>query len=364
MPGRLLTDREQIRGGAIESHVRNRSAYLLALLTVASVMWVGWRVHTAGFQWRTFAATFLQLESRWLAGALACILLTYWGRAVRWRVLLAPLAPASSGYGLLAPTVIGFTAVVLFGRAGELVRPYLIARKYNVSFTSQLAAWLVERVYDLLLVVVLFGFALSQMERSHAQIGPKLEGWLEAGGYAATLLALFSILALLLGQNLAVKVRTRVLPLFRFLPEVLYARLDSAADAFVAGLCVTRDLRGVVLLTVYTILEWLLVGGCYFCLLRSFPFTAGLDWVDVLLYLGCVCFGSIVQLPGVGGGMQLASVVVLTELFQFPLEQATSLSLVVWAVTFLVIVPMGVWAAVREGISWRKLKDLEKASIR
>lgn len=317
----------------------------------------------AGFHWQAFTASFGQLEWRWLTGALACILLTYAGRAIRWRVLLLPLATNARSSGLLAPTAIGFTAIVIFGRAGELVRPYLIARKYNVPFTSQLAAWLVERVYDLLLVVILFGWALSRMQSSHAQVSPRLAGWLEAGGSVVAVVALVSVAALLLGRKLAERLRTHLLPLFHFLPEVVYRKLDEVAEAFVVGLAVTQDVRGVFLLTVYTVLEWMLVASCYYCLFRSMPFAAALGSVDVLLYLGCVAFGSIVQIPGVGGGMQLAGVVVLTELFRFPLEQATSLSLLVWGMTFLVIVPFGVWAAVREGISWRKLKDLERASI-
>jgi hypothetical protein len=39
---------------------------------------------------------------------------------------------------LLTATVIGFTAITLFGRAGDFVRPYLIAVKEQVPLTSQL----------------------------------------------------------------------------------------------------------------------------------------------------------------------------------------------------------------------------------
>ena len=43
--------------------------------------------------------------------------------------------------------------------------------------------------------------------------------------------------------------------------------------------------------------------------------------------MGFVSFGSIVQIPGVGGGMQVVSVLVLTELFGIRLELATAFAL-------------------------------------
>ena len=50
--------------------------------------------------------------------------------------------------GLIPPTMIGFTGLALLGRAGELIRPYLIARRQNLPFASQVAVWAVERIFD------------------------------------------------------------------------------------------------------------------------------------------------------------------------------------------------------------------------
>ena len=78
---------------------------------------------------------------------------------------------------LLSATVIGFTAITLFGRPGEFVRPYLIALKEKVPVTSQLAAWLLERIFDLLMALLLFGFrprarpVVGPSRRSEADLG-------------------------------------------------------------------------------------------------------------------------------------------------------------------------------------------------
>jgi hypothetical protein len=60
-----------------------------------------------------------------------------------------PVKEGTSWIALVPPTVIGFTGLALLGRLGEFIRPYLIARQARVSFSSQIAVWTVERIFDL-----------------------------------------------------------------------------------------------------------------------------------------------------------------------------------------------------------------------
>ena len=107
--------------------------------------------------WHDFTEALAGVDWSWLALALALILATYVGRALRWEVMLRPLQSHTSIWRIFSATAIGFTAVVLFGRAGEPVRPYLIAKRECVTFSSQVAAWVVERMLDLLMVLVILG---------------------------------------------------------------------------------------------------------------------------------------------------------------------------------------------------------------
>ena len=56
---------------------------------------------------------------------------------------------------------IGFTSVAVLGRLGEFVRPYLVARRQQVTFTSQLAVYTVERVFDLLAAAGVDGIVVA-----------------------------------------------------------------------------------------------------------------------------------------------------------------------------------------------------------
>ena len=68
--------------------------------------------------------------------------------------------------------MIGFTALALLGRPGELIRPYLIARHTNLSFASQVAVWAVERIFDVGgFTVLLVGSDLSALEAARLRAG-------------------------------------------------------------------------------------------------------------------------------------------------------------------------------------------------
>ena len=63
----------------------------------------------------------------------------------------------------------------------------------------------------------------------------------------------------------------------------------------------------------------------------------------------------MVQIPGIGGGVQVVAVLVLTELFGVP-GSGDSFAVFIWVITFVVIVPVGLLAALKEGLNWRGLR--------
>jgi hypothetical protein len=74
-------------------------------------------------------------------------------RAARWRLLLRPLADLPARR-FLAPLSIGFMVNFLFpGRAGEVVRVWLLGRREQVSASAAFATVVVERLFDGLAVI-------------------------------------------------------------------------------------------------------------------------------------------------------------------------------------------------------------------
>ena len=124
------------------------------------------------------------------------------------------------------------------------------------------------------------------------------------------------------------------------------------------GLRCVQSRSAVARLFFWSAVEWMVIVGIYRSIMLAFPELQGCSLADTIVLLGFVSFGSIVQIPGLGGGVQIASVLVLTELFHVSLEAATSFAIVLWLFIFVVIVPLGMFFAFREGLRWKTLRNI------
>jgi uncharacterized protein (TIRG00374 family) len=100
-----------------------------------------------------------------LVATVVLMALTYWVRAIRWQHMLAPIGPTRFRT-VFRSTIIGFAALsVLPARAGDLLRPYLVARQEQLSAPATFATIVLERVLDLVAVLALlatFVWGLSE----------------------------------------------------------------------------------------------------------------------------------------------------------------------------------------------------------
>lgn len=334
----------------------------LAILLLAAAF-LAYRYHQSGFDLRALLATLAAVRWWWFVAAWLIGLLSYYGRVLRWMVMLRPLAPAARQRDVLSATAIGFSAIYVFGRAGELVRPYLIARSAKVSLPSQFAAWLIERIYDTLIVLALFGYALASAVSTHPSAGPQIKWLLARGGWLIGVTGLLCLAALVILQVYAPRFERRILDGLGFLQHHHQERAAHLVRAAVDGLRATSSLRSVLQILSWSLVEWLIIYACFHATFRAFPETALLGPDDVLAYLGFVAIGSIFQIPGLGGGFQVASILVTTELFHVPLETATSLAFLTWFVSVAGIVPIGILLAVIEGLHWRDLTRIDHEAI-
>lgn len=341
---------------------RHLGVLLAALAILATVAVVAYRWHTSGFAWREFLASLRGMDPFWLSVSLGLMLAAYLIRALRWLVMLRPLSSEARLWDTLSATCIGFTAVVFFGRAGEAVRPFLISKKAGVPFSSQIAAWLVERILDLLMVVVLFAIALTQVSHSSIQSSSHVDTTLHAAGYTGAFVAA-AMLAVLVGlERFKGNVQARLMSALAFLPDPVRLRIEGYLVEFEKGMESMRSTASVLLLVSLTVLDWAVIAASFACLGKAFPATADLGVTDMVILLGFVAFGSVLQLPGIGGGMQIVTALVLTEFYGLTLEAASGFALILWVISFVSIVPIGLILAFTEGIKWRTLKNLRGIS--
>ncbi len=324
-----------------------------------ALVWFGYvLLASRKFDWALAWNSLRQLRWGWLAISLVPIAGTYYGRALRWAVFLKPLKARPSLSNLFSATVIGFAAITIFGRPGEFVRPYLIAVKEKVPVPSQMAAWVLERMFDLLMALFFFAFALTRVTSVGLHSGSKLVWVLAAGGRIVGVASVAVLILILSMRHFAEPVRRWTLAGLRFLPERQFLKMEKLITAFVRGVESTRSDGALALVLFYSVIEWILIALCYWCLAQSFSGMLTLTFVDVIVFVGFVSFGAAVQIPGVGGGLQVVAVLVLTELFGVRLEIASTFAVLIWIFTFVVIVPAGAVLALKEGLDWHSLRQI------
>src|SRR5271155_2894363 len=165
-------------------------AYAVVFLVLAALVFLQFRTWQH-FDW----ARLFQYGLSWrhIAHGVAYIYIAYFLRAVCWKIFLRPVRKEASILGLVSPTVIGFTGLALLGRAGEMIRPYLIARRQNLPFASQVAVWAVERIFDVggfTVLMVAAIFLPSKLRTFTLTAPPEGRHWIHLTGYALIALVL------------------------------------------------------------------------------------------------------------------------------------------------------------------------------
>jgi uncharacterized protein (TIRG00374 family) len=290
------------------------------------------------------------------------IYVAYFLRAVRWKVFLRPVRKDASIVGLIPPTMIGFAALALLGRAGEMIRPYLIARRQNLPFASQVAVWAVERIFDVggfTVLMVAAIFLPSKLRTFTLSAPPEVRDWIHLTGYAliALVLGLLSgaVLVAYRGNRIAQWVEGR----FAHLAENLGHRIALKIREFTVGLNTIHGPVAFLQLSAVSVLMWWVIALAYKEVTHAYGAPmSGMSVTKVLLLMGASMIGSLVQLPGVGGGSQLATISALDHVFDIvPKELTVSCGILLWLVTFVAVVPIGLLLSHHERLSLRKLSD-------
>jgi hypothetical protein len=337
--------------------------WLAAAAILAALALLIRRGFQSGFDWDLFGRTLKSASWPWLCAGWILSVASYWGRAERWLVMLRPLAPRAGRWPVFRDTAIGYSALILLGRAGELVRPWLIARSNAVPLSSQLSAWLLERVYDTLIVLGVFGFALFQASDQTRVKHPAILWVLDTGGVALGIFAVLCLVALIALHGVPRTIEERLQSLVAVLPPARHQAASKLVASLLSTLRAANSWSAVLRLFAWSLVEWLILILTYGTLFHAFPETRNFTIVEIVAYMGFVSFGSIIQIPGLGGGVQLASVLVLTEFYGVPLGSAAGIALATWMFSFVGIMPLGAGLALHQGLTWTQLRSASREIV-
>jgi len=332
-------------------------ASAVVFLILAILVYLQYR-HWQSFDWGTFWAQTGRISKLHVLHAIVLIYIGYFLRAVRWKIFLQPVRPDAKMMDMLSPTIIGFTGLALLGRAGEFIRPYLIARRTDLPFSSQLAAWAVERIFDVGAFTVLMVLAIFLPSALPAIPHPEYYQRFREGGFVLIgvvgALAVGAVVVRRSGEAVALWVESR----FGHLSANVGHKMAQKVREFGAGLDTIHGPLSMLWLTLVSVGMWYIIAVAYKEVTHSYG-VASLDIPvsQVLILMGASMLGSMLQLPAVGGGSQMATIAALSSVFDVPPEMAASCGILLWLVTFAAVVPVGLALAHHERLSLRKLSE-------
>jgi glycosyltransferase 2 family protein len=332
-----------------------RREWIVGLVVLAALAGLfAYEQHIHPFNWTTFAEEFH--KARWtkvFIGA-GCIYLAFVFRAVRWAWFLRPNKRVPL-FSLLGTQVMGFTAVALIGRIADLVRPYLTARKTGQPVGSQLAVYVVERLFDAGSMALLFCCAILLSPAGtlpHQEIFNRFG----KGGLALTVAgALFLVAVRLSGKAVASFCETALSPLSHKLAHTVGQKIRT----FHAGLDTLRTPADVAVALSLSLSMWCLITMAYVEGAGAFiqnPQSTSQMLAKCLALMAGGGVASIVQLPVIGWFTQIAALeVMLRPLFGMTPETAMACAAILLVITFLGIAPVGLVWAQFEHINLRKI---------
>lgn len=298
-----------------------------------------------------------------LLAAVILIYVCYAIRALRWKGFCRYLGP-SNYWSLYNGTIMGFATICLLGRAGEPVRPLLLARKGHYPAASQFGIYILERIiFDFASSAVMAMLALLVFARQLGEAGANPDLVVKARASGGVLLAVIAGAAIFL-----VYYRLHGAEAFGRMLGRWHARdgwRRRVAVQFLAfrdGLHAIRTWGDLARAIFYSAVHWALVAGVYLLIMRSFGNDfSDFNYPSAMLLLAVTMAGSVLQLPGVGGGAQVASIIALNKIFGIDLELAVAAAIVLWLVTFAASLVVGVPMLLREGWSMGELRKMARA---
>jgi glycosyltransferase 2 family protein len=326
---------------------------LTALLAFALLLWLLRGVNLAQV-W-----THVQLADRWsMVGGLLFVALTYLTRAIRWQYLLAPIGNTRLRT-TFRTTIIGFAALTLLPfRMGDLLRPYLLAKQERLSVPSTLATVAMERILDLMAVLVLLGVFLWAGSDA-TQLPPRAGAALHEVKFWGGIFAGISVAAVVVMWVLAThpkRAASLVMAVEHLASPRIAHKLADFVSYFSSGFGAMRSPVTLAWSVFWSFAIWLAIAAETWVVSRGFGIE--MSFVGSFVMQPLLVLGVASGTPGGLGPYQWAYMLGVTTFFGATEESGVAASFVVWVISFVPVVLFGFIYMAQDGLSLGRLNQL------
>jgi uncharacterized protein (TIRG00374 family) len=273
---------------------------------------------------------------------------TFLVRAERWQYLLGPLGPTRFSV-VLRTTVIGFGAsAILPARAGEVIRPYLLARREGLSATAAFATILVERILDLVAVLTLMAAFLLWFDPGLEARDSAVFSAIRFGGIVMAPVAIGALLVMYFMAGHPERLHAWLLKAEAILPAKIAAKIARFAQTFAEGFAVVRRPERLVAAMAWSIVLWMSIAAGIWAV--SVAFNVAMPFTGAWLMLAPLVVGVAVPTPGGVGGFHEAYRIGATAFFGADNDTAVGAAIVLHAISVGPVIIVGLLFMVQDGL--------------
>jgi uncharacterized protein (TIRG00374 family) len=291
----------------------------------------------------------------WVILSVPVILLSHWIRAMRWKTMLEPALKikSTSTWNLFSAVMIGYAFNCVLPRGGEFIRPFVIARREKVSFTSTFATIIVERVIDVITLMMLFAFVFLFLSNQVISAFTEID---------VNKIITIALLIIFVG------IVSFYPPVFRFLIRIIlkpisikfYNRTSDLFEKFLQGFAIIKSPSKYFQLSLESVLIWFCYTVPMYLMFFSFNLhtTASLDFWDAILLIVISGIGvTIAPTPGAFGVYHVLIRDSMILFYGLRSEEALAYATLTHGVNYLIQVIVGGLFFMRENVKKIPLKE-------
>jgi len=344
----------------MRSHVRTILVLAVALALVVAFLY--------NVDLRGVATSIAGARPGWLVLSLVTTFANLAIRALRWQYLLAPLGPTRFVNAFRA-TAVGFAAnAVLPARAGEVIRPYFLARQAppeqhgRMTATGAFATIILERLLDTVTVLILLASFVFVFGTELERVNPTAFGLVKWAGASAALVAISALVVLFVLAGDPERLGRAMARLERVLPSKLAGMVAGIAERFARGLGVIRRPGRLIAALAWSFPLWLSI--CVGIWSMTVAFRFAIPFTGSFLLLALLVLGVAVPTPGAVGGFHEAFRVGATVFYGAPDAAAVGAAIVLHAFSIGPSLLLGLLFAAQEGLNFGSMRRLANQAER
>jgi len=291
-------------------------------------------------------AALQQANYFWLFPAVGFMFMSMWLRAMRWGYFMEPIKPGIGFRKLFSAMMIGYYGNNVFPlRAGEVLRAYAIGKSAGVSRMASFATIFVERLIDVLALLVLIGFSVFFHD---------YPGWIEKGAviiFIGTAVVTLFMTALMLRTQQTLQFMSR---LTRPFPEKIQQFVSKLLSSFLDGFSIFRKTDRFWTIIWQSVVIWLLYAAVNYAVLEAFGLNEQLPIGASFVILVVVNISIMIPAaPGYVGTFHLACQQA-AMLFGVSKSTALSFALILHISNFIPITLVGFYYFYREQLDFKQ----------